>query len=53
MRQIVPPASSATSSEPSLGDDEGGGTAPDLGALFARRPEAGREILVPAFGAAV
>ena len=36
-----------------LGDGKSGGAAPDLGELFARRPEAGREILVPAFGTAV
>jgi hypothetical protein len=29
-----------------LGDGEGGGTAPDLGALFAGCPEAGRKVLV-------
>src|SRR5437868_952861 len=32
-----------------LGDRERGGAAPDLGALFAGSPEAGREILVIAF----
>jgi len=33
-----------------LGDGERGRTTPDLGALFARRPEAGGEILVPPSG---
>src|ERR1700731_2474134 len=36
-----------------LGDGEGGGAAPDLGALVAGSPKAGREILVIAFWAAV
>jgi hypothetical protein len=46
------PVSSATSNEPSLATARAA-AAPDLGALFAGRPKAGREILVSAFGAAV
>src|SRR5271156_446764 len=53
MRQIVPPVSSATSCAPSLATASAAGRPPDFGALLARHPEAGREILVIAFGRAV
>src|ERR1700757_3068668 len=36
-----------------LGDGERGRAAPDLGALLARSPKAGREVFVIAFGPAV
>src|SRR5260370_17902497 len=36
-----------------LGDRQRGGAAPDLGAMLARNPEAGGEILVIALGPAV